>query len=109
MILFIILFGIKQLNKIWKKTFYTFYASWEFENFEFFLTTRQDIINFAKYFAYLTWHGQGLFQTVYFIICWTYFFANITEFQFLQISNLSCIFGHKTWDLEGGSDFRYKK
>jgi len=32
-------------------------------------------LDFAKFFAYLKWHGQGLFKNVYFFIFWTNFFG----------------------------------
>ena len=76
-------------------------------------------------FAYLKWHGQGLFRNLYFFIFWTFFISkhfyftiqldftkkSITFlqifFQILKVEHKSffndvsfVIFGHKTWDLE---------
>ena len=56
---------------------------------------------------------QGLFKNVHFIIFWTFFmqtfFYNFCKFsdaknRALELSNDASfvIFGHQTWDLEGG-------
>ena len=82
-----------------------------------------------QFLAYLNWHGQGLFKNVYFIVFWTISFGQTfllynwrlpnqnTIFEDLHIvffsdsksraqelsNDLSfVIFGHQTWDLEGG-------
>jgi len=77
----------------------------------------------------LKWHGQGLFKNVKFLIFWANFFCKhfyyITgfcdkKFNFCKFANFFSdskiraqelsndvsfvIFGHQTWDLEGGSN-----
>ena len=89
-----------------------------------FLNYTSGYLKFCKYFCYLKWLGLGPFKNVYFIIffCKRFPFFNGFCLKILIFANLQIffkilkvehnrfammyvsfvIFGHQTWDLEGG-------
>ena len=107
-------------NSFAKKFFQIFCIQPVKKNFHFlffFLITHQVVYNFADFFAYLKWNGQGLLKKLCLIIFWKYFANIITMYiktqnfansqlylQFLKVklsNDVSfVIFGHQTWDLE---------
>ena len=61
----------------------------------FFLITHQVVYNFADFFAYLKWNGQGLLKKLCLIIFWKDFANIITMYiklKILQIRNFICSF-----------------
>ena len=67
-----------------------------------FLTTHQVLLKFAKHFAYLKWHGQGLYKNVLFLQICNFFADSKSRAQELSNDVSFVIFRHQTWDLEGG-------
>ena len=94
-----ILGDLGDLVKIFANNLYTTRPI-KFAHFSFFLITLQVIENFAKCFAYLKWHGQGLFKNLYFIISGNFVLQTFLlynwilqqKIQFLQICKFFCRF-----------------
>ena len=85
------------MHKFCKKKNCKFFAnnlSKEICTFLVFLNYTSGYLNFANIFAYLKWHGQGLFKNRHFIIFWTFFSQTFSLYNWIFKSINFCKFAN---------------